>query len=159
MGHSNLEFLKSVQTSVKKIIMFLLDKFLLYLFFREDFWICYGGAVMVPFCGKEVLTALWSWWFLPCVHTENDALFFINPLQAKLFLWIPVVGPNKIFRKSVGFQRATSRWQELRKNQQWELDFRAGTTEDNLSVSRWIDNGLFCWLKKMCFLWRKFWIF
>jgi len=47
-----------VQTSIKKIVLFLLDKFVLCLFFREDLWVGYGGAVMVPFCEKVVVTAL-----------------------------------------------------------------------------------------------------
>jgi len=47
-----------VYTSVKKIILFLLDKFLLCLSFREDVWVGYGGAVMVSFCEKVVVTAL-----------------------------------------------------------------------------------------------------
>jgi hypothetical protein len=39
-----------VQTYIKKIILFLLDKFLLCLSFREDLWVYYGGAVTIPFC-------------------------------------------------------------------------------------------------------------
>jgi len=73
-----------VQTSVKKIILFLLDKFLLCLSFREYLWVGYGGAVMVPFYEKVVVTALWSLWFLPSICTGNDALFFVNRFAVQI---------------------------------------------------------------------------